>query len=311
MFHRVPDRRQKTRRDFRPTLEGAPQLETRCLLSGGGKARALATFPADGGRAVVVSDFDGERYRITARDNNSTALNPVGTSGFFAGGVTISARPVRGGSWDIRVNGSTVATQILIEPIMHGRRAGQAHTFPTGSYNNDSMIHIRNIIVPTGRLNAVLGYRTASLDGSLIVAGTAAVDRIALFNIDPGASIVTGGDLNTFDVYNNLAISGGPSIKIGRDLNWWNVGGTVSITAGSTFDVGRDIGLVAQPAKGTDPGGKGGLIQGNLDVGLGSAFTVGRSLDATLLVQGSVSGASRITIPNGASNLVALGGFTP
>ena len=47
-----------------------------------------------------------------------------------------------------------------------------------------------------------------------------AVDRIAFESLKPGASIVTGGDVNTLDVFNNLTIGGGPGIAIGRDLNW-------------------------------------------------------------------------------------------
>lgn len=273
--------------------------------------RTLSRIPADGGRAVVVVDFDGELWRITARDNNATPINRRGTTGFFSSGPTVVARPSKNGTWDIRVNGSSVATELLIEPVQHPRRRDQAHTFPPGSYNNDGVLKINSVIIPTGRIGSILGYRTAILMGQIKVFDTSAVDRIALYDVSPGASIITGGDLNTFNVYNNLTLSGGRNIQIGRDLNWWTVGGTVTIENGSNFAVGRDIGLFAQPPKGTDPGGQGGRINGNLVVNPGSSFTIGRALDFPLIVYGQIKGTTQISIPVGGGNLIAVGGTMP
>jgi hypothetical protein len=204
-----------------------------------------------------------------------------------------------------------VATQILVEPMIHQRRRFEAHTFPPGSYDNDSILRVNNVIVPTGRLGAFLGYRTATLNGTLRVTDTAPLDRIAVYDINPGAAVITGGDINTFDVFNNLTVAGGPGIQVGRDLNWLNVGGNISITDGSEFVVGRDIGLMAQPPKGTDPGGQGAIVDGNLIIGPGSRFRIGRRLSATFLVFGNVQGSSRLIIPSGAGNFVSVGGFVP
>jgi hypothetical protein len=137
------------------------------------------------------------------------------------------------------------------------------------------------------------------------------VDRIAFYDINPGASIVTAGDIDTFNVFNNINLTDNATINVGRDLNLLTVGGSVTIDGNSRFVVGRDLGLVTKPAKGSDPGGRGGTIEGNLAVGPTGEFRIVRSLGSTLFVFGQVTGGSRIFIASGASNLVALGGITP
>src|SRR5439155_21431901 len=103
----------------------------------------------------------------------------------------------------------------------------------------------------------------------------------------------------------------GGQLRIGRDLNFLNVTGNVVVENGSTFAIDRDLGLIAQAAKGTDPGGQGGVIQGNLEVQPGGSFLIGRSIDAPFLVNGSVTGTSRIVVHAGAGNFQARGGFFP
>jgi hypothetical protein len=68
---------------------------------------------------------------------------------------------------------------------------------------------------------------------------------------------------------------------------------------------------MAQPPKGTDPGGQGAIVDGNLIIGPGSRFRIGRRLAATFLVFGNVQGSSRLIIPSGAGNFISVGGFVP
>jgi hypothetical protein len=143
-----------------------------------------------------------------------------------------------------------------------------------------------------------------------VASATTAVDRIAFEAIAPGGSIITGGDLNTLDVFNNLTIGGGPGINIGRDLNWMMVGGNMTVENGSTFQVTRDIGLTAQLPKGSDLGGQGALVQGNLSVDATSSFIVGRSVDAPFIIDGSVTGASRFTFGVSGANEFVIRGTT-
>lgn len=290
------------RRAFRPTIEGE-RLETRALMA------QLHFVPfhranvmvANGGRDAVVTDVDGEQYRITATND-----------GFLGIGPTVRARPAPGGRVDLIVYGSTADSELEINPIPHPTRIrGQAHQFPHGSTIHDGLLHVRSINVTSGRIGQILAYRTADLSGPILVSDTTPVDRIAFSDLLPGASIITGGDLNTFNVLNNLTLGGGPGISIGRDLNWLNVGGTVTLQDGSSFVVVRDIGLNNQPPKGTDPGGQGGLIQGDFLIGPDSTFVVGRALDDLLGTFGTVVGTSRVSIPFGFNNLVALGGLIP
>ena len=91
------------------------------------------------------------------------------------------------------------------------------------------------------------------LSGPLVASGTTAIDRIAFDAILPGASITTGGDVNTLDVLNGITLTG-TKINIGRDLNLLNVGGNIDLSNGSQFNIGRNLGLVSQPPKGTGTG---------------------------------------------------------
>ena len=134
------------------------------------------------------------------------------------------------------------------------------------------------------------------MSGPLVVSGTAAINRIAFYSILPGASITTGGDVNTLDVLNGINLSGaGTGITIGRDLNLLNVGGSLTLSDGANFTIDRNLGLVAQPPKGTGTGSNilslnftsvansivtvsipsvGSYIQGNVIVNPGSLFAL-------------------------------------
>ncbi|HWE38373.1 MAG TPA: hypothetical protein VG406_17510 [Isosphaeraceae bacterium] len=308
------DRRGR-RPQFRPTLDG--RLESRCLLA---SHRPVLARTALEGRGVIITDSTGERFRVFVTDFPFTS----------DGGPTMQARPAPNGQVDLYIYGATPNTTLEVDPLPHNGvqispqgiqngtpQFGLTYTrmflrnFPQGTKNHDGLLHIRNIIVPNGTLGSILAYRTASLSGSLILPGTTPVDRIALEAVNPGATIATGGDINTLDIFDNLSLSGaGTGLSVGRDLNWMSVGGNVTATDGANFLVGRDVGLVAQPAKGTDTGGQGGLIGGDLAIVAPSVFAVGRALDAPLLVRGHAASITQFSIPSGGQNLTALGGFS-
>ena len=145
----------------------------------------------------------------------------------------------------------------------------------------------------------------------MTIAGDNPVSRIAVNSIQPGASIITGGDLNTLNVYNSAVFDGGTGISVGRDLNWMTVYGNLEFRNGADLIVGRDIGLNTQPDKGTSTGGKGALINGNMYIAPGSSMQVGRALDSGFVIQGRLDGANHILIPTGGGNMIAYGGFYP
>ncbi len=284
------------RRTFQPEPVGP--LEARIVLSQTyipplPQQPRVVTHVIKGGHAAYVRDTDFELYEIDV-----------------VGGGTVHAEPMSGGRVKLIVNGTTTSSELSINPTIRERRKGIAHTYPGQSKVQDNVLHVGEIDVTSGQIGSILGYRTAELSGAVTIPGTESVSRIAFQSLVPGASITTGGDLDTFDVFNDLTIGGGPGINVGRDLNWLNVGGTVTVNSGSSLAVGRDIGLNAQAAKGTDPGGQGAEILGDLVINPGGSLTVGRSLDAQFIVQGSVTGASLISIPQGGTNFVSRGGFT-
>lgn len=306
--------RRRRRPKFRPSLDG--RLESRCLLATFAHIQARTALE---GRGVIITDTTGERFRVTVSDYPFTS----------DGGPTVQAKPAPNGQVDLYVYGASPNTTLEVDPLPHNNVQINAQlvqngtpqygltytrkflrTFATGTKTHDFLLHIRNIVVPNGTLGAILAYRTASISGSVILPGTTPVDRIAVAEIAPGATIATGGDINTLDVFDNINLSGaGTGIAVGRDLNWLSVGGGVMANNGANFTVGRDVGLVSQPAKGTDTGGQGGLVGGDFAIAPTSHFAIGRALDATLLVRGNAGLTGQISIPAGGQNFQALGGF--
>lgn len=292
--------RRADHRALRPTLDG--RLEPRCLLSRGGAGHALI-HPGSAvhghGRSALVTDSDGEQYKITVTDGVFTAVGP-----------TLRVKALRNGQFDINVFGSTSLTTLEITPIPRPQKVHNPGRFPVNSIAHDGLLHIRSITVKTGRIGQILAYRTADLSGTIaqsVTKGvvtpldTTPIERIAVFGINPGGQIATSGDLNTLNVYNNLDLANGSKILIGRDLNWMSVGNDLTIQGGSTFAVGRDVGATREPAKGTDPGGQGIKIQGNLIVTPDSRMIVGRQLNPNNFeVQGTAIGQITVdgtTIP--------------
>lgn len=266
--------RRESRRGFRPTLDG--KLEPRVLMA---QLSAIHARTAAGGQAVVITNTSGAEFYVST----------------FNGG-TVRALPASGGRVNLIVDGSTPSTLLEINSIVPAHIQGTAHTFHTYLSTPNNKLNIASINVTSGFISAIEGYQTANLSGSILVAGAARVDRIALNSILPGGSIQTGGDLNTLDVFHDVTLSGG-NISIGRDLNWFETYGNVTLSNNSNFLIGRDAGGIPQPAKGSGNQGQGINISGNLTINPGSAFAIGRFLNipAGILVSGNASGLSRVS----------------
>ena len=143
----------------------------------------------------------------------------------------VRAYAMPGGKVGIIVDGSTQNTELTINPLGQQQRKGYAHSFAYGAAARGHILNIGQITVNTGEIADIEGFQDAVLSGPLVVSGTTTIDRIAFDAIEPGASITTGGDVNTLDVLNGITLSG-TSINIGRDLNLFNVGGNIDLTNG-------------------------------------------------------------------------------
>lgn len=298
--------RRSGRRAFRPGLDVRSdlQLEPRLLLSTASVSAKSETFHktkniqarvAFGGKIAKIRDTDLELYDVVV-----------------VGPGHVLAKPMSGGRVMLELDGTTASTVVAVNPSGRHFRKGNAHHYPPGAKTGDGVLHIGDIKVNSGTIGEILGYQTAELDGTITAKSTAAINRIAFYSIQPGGSIITGGDLNALNTFKDLNIGGGPGISIGRDLNWLLVGGNVNVTSGSNFAVGRDIGLALQPPNGTDPGGQGGLIKGDFNVSTDSSFTVARTVDANVVIDGNLTGANQIHFGQpGAGTFIVRGTVTP
>jgi hypothetical protein len=317
---------------------------------------AAASQTIRGGQAVNVVSVDGTHYRIQL----SYISNTVATSaGDGAGGTYTQATPspassiiqpttypqpqgvvrvyaMPGGRLGIIVDGSTPNTELTINPLPHPIRKGYAHSYAYGMAGQTHLINIGQITINSGSIGAIEGFHSADLSGPVVIGAPTTVDRIAFNAILPGASIQTGGSLNTLDVLQGITLNTGTSIVIGRDLNLLNAGADIILSNGSQINIGRDLGAVLQPPKGTGTGSNvltlnlnlvgtqftGNLppevstfIQGNLTIFPGSAFVVGRAVDQPIYIIGDINGASRVVIPHSnvtsGSTLLNLGTVTP
>ncbi len=219
----------------------------------------------------------------------------------------------------IIVDGSTPNTELTINPLGQAQRKGYASSYAYGQALQGHVLNIGQITINSGEIGSILGFQTAELSGPLTATGTNAIDRIAFDALLPGASITTGGDVNTLDILQGADLSGaGTGVHIGRDLNLLNIGTNLDITNGATFSIGRFLGLVNQPPKGTGTGSNvlilnfnsianttitvttpppiGAFIQGNVVVqtSTGSSFTIGATIENTMYIEGSFTGYSGI-----------------
>ena len=201
-----------------------------------------------------------------------------------------------GGRVGLIIDGSTNQTEVDISPYPFHQRKGYAHSFAYGQANETHILNIGQITVNSGVIAAINGFHSANLSGPLVVSSTQPVDRLSFDALLPGASITTGGDLNTLDVLNGINLNSGPGIVVGRDLNLLNVGQDLDLSNGASITVGRFLGLVPQPPKGTATGanflatnqalvGTGtstivpslsAYIQGNVNIGAGSVILRGQ-----------------------------------
>ncbi len=226
-----------------------------------------------------------------------------------------------GGRVGIIVDGSTSNTDLTINPLGQPQKKGFAHSFAYGESGRNHLLNIGQITVTSGTIGAIEGFQDSELSGPLQVTGSTAIDRLAFAAILPGASITTGGDVNTLDVLNGIDLSGsGTGITIGRDLDLLNVGGSITLSNGANFQIDRDLGLISQPPKGTGTGSNvlslnytsvsnsivtvtipsvGSFIQGGITINPGSLFTISGNIYNTMYTEGTINGYSRILINYG------------
>lgn len=265
------------------------------------RSRKVITNTAAGGMGTLIQDIDGEKW-VAWLNDPLERKTPAGT---------IRAFPDSGGRVKLVVDGTNENTELIVEPYARYRPRNQSHQFSAQLGRQDKLLHVSDIMITSGKIGSILGYRTFDLSGTISIPGDVAVWRIALNSIQPGASIITGGDLNSLNVYNSAVFDGGTGLQVGRDLNWLTVNGNLEFRNGAQMIVGRDIGLNPQPVKGTSPAGQGGYVGGNTYIAPTSSLQVGRSLDAIFLTQGRFDGINHVSIPSGSGNLLAYGGYYP
>jgi len=305
------------------------------------KIRYIGTQTARGGQNVEVTALDGSHYMISlSYTSNTLATNGAEGANGQTGAATstaaadqispqsarypqpigtVRAYPMPNGQVGIIVDGSTQNTDLTINPLGQSQRKGFAHSFAYGESNRDHVLNVGQITVNSGQIGAIEGFQDTDLSGPLVASGTAAIDRIAFLNILPGASITTGGDVNTLDVLDGIDLSGaGTGIFIGRDLNLINAGTGIQLSNGATFSIARNLGLVPQAPKGTGTGSNvlllnfnsltnttittalppsiGSFIQGNviIDTASGSAFLIGNNIYNAMYIEGGIIGFSGI-----------------
>jgi hypothetical protein len=288
------------------------------------RAGVAATQTVRGGENVEVNS-GGTHYMISLSYTSNTLATNIaeGTNGQNGAASTatstalvsqasttypqpigvVRAYAMPGKRVGIIVDGSTSNTELTINPLGQQQRKGYAHSFAYGAANRGHILNIGQITVNTGQIADIEGFQDADLSGPLVVSGTSAIDRIAFDAILPGASITTGGDLDTLDVLGGITLSG-TSINIGRDLNLLNVAGNIDLTNGAQFNIGRNLGLVSQPPKGTGTGTNvltlnftsvansivsvtipavGGYIQGNVLTDATSSFNIGTTSQGNII----------------------------
>ena len=303
-----------------------------------------------GGQAVNVVTTDGSRFRIQLGyvSNTQQTSAAEGAAGAYAVGSgstalgiaqptetpqpqgTVRVYPRPDGSVGIIVDGSTANTELTINPLPRSIRKGYAHSFAYGQAEQSRVLDVSSITINSGQIASILGFHTTDLTGPVNVSGSQAIDRMAFRSIQPGASITTGGDLNTLDVLQGITLNG-TNLTIGRDLNLLNVGGDITLENGANIFINRDLGLVAQPPKGTGTGSNvltlnaplvgtqsteqfpsvSTYIQGDVIINPGSQFVIGRSVDSQLYISGNLTGVDGLkatfNVPAGIQPYVVRG----
>jgi hypothetical protein len=301
------------------------------------RAGVAATETLKGGENVLIN-AGGAHYQVALSytsntlatnvaegTNGQSGVSSSATTGGGTGGATalvsqaganfpqpigtVRAYAMPGRRVGLIVDGSTQNTELTINPLGQQQRKGFATSFAYGAAARGHILNIGQITVNSGEIADIEGFQDADLSGPLVVSGSTSIDRIAFDAILPGASITTGGDVQTLDVLNGISLSG-TSINIGRDLNLLNVGGNIDLTNGAQFNIGRNLGLVSQPPKGTGTGTNvltlnfttvansiiqvivpavGAFIQGNVVTDTSSSFNIGGNIFNTMYVAGTVT----------------------
>jgi hypothetical protein len=298
---------------------------------------AVATEVAHAGQSVVIATPDGSHFIASvtqfiptpggSQGASPNAQNPIqgqtpGSSTPVQPLGTIRAYPMPGGRVGLIIDGSTNQTEVDISIYPKYQRKGYAHSFAYGQTTQTHVLNIGQISVTSGVISAINAFHTADLSGPLKIASTQPVDRLSFDALLPGASIQTGGDINTLDVLNGINLNSGPGIVVGRDLNLLNVGQDVNLNNGASIMVGRFLGLVPQPPKGTATGGNflatnqalvgtgtstivpsiSAYIQGNLNIGPGSVFSATNGIPNTSLLGTVSTSAPSVFLINGMLN---------
>jgi hypothetical protein len=298
------------------TARGGQNVEvnaggTHYMISLSYTSNTLATNVAEG------SDGQSGNTSVTT----ATALISQASATYPQPIGTVRAYAMSGGRVGIIVDGSTQNTELTINPLGEAQKKGFAKSFAYGQANLGHLLNVGQVTVNTGEIGDIEGFQSAVLSGPLVASGTTAIDRIAFDAILPGASITTGGDVDTFDVLNGITLTG-TNINIGRDLNLLNVGGNIDLSDGSQFNIGRNLGVVSQPPKGTGTGTNvltlnyttisnsivtvtipavGSYIQGDLNVDPSSSFNIGTvaqgNIISTMFVEGTTTAGFTPAIP--------------
>ena len=306
MSDRRTDRLRREGRAFQPSLDGQMRLESKVLLTYFHQPLGIPgqVRTAAGGSAVEVATPQGQTFYVAVSTGK------------------IAAHPLRGGKYAFDLYATNIDTVMTISPIVDYLGYHSAHGVYRRAAQYTNILNVGRITVHDGPIGQIDGYRDAVLSGPVISPSTSRIDRIAFEQILPGASIITGGDVNTLDVLNGISLSGpGTGIVIGRDLNDFTVGGNLTVANGSVFAIGRDAGLTTQLNHGTGPllFGQSAIVTGNLNINSGGKFIIGQSIVQPFVIDGSIIGASNIIIGRGAiptplatqPNLVFGGTVTP
>src|SRR4051812_43234073 len=180
------------------------------------RGNRIAVEVAHGGQSAIIGTPDGSHFIIQVTQFVPT---PGGTQGSTSPnaqppiqgqtpGVTSPVQPLGtirayamgGGRVGLIIDGSTNQTELTISPYPFHQRKGYAHSFAYGSTNQSHVLNVGQITVNSGVISAINGFHTVDLSGPVTILGTQAVDRLSFNSLLPGASIQTGGDLNTLDV---------------------------------------------------------------------------------------------------------------
>ena len=153
------------------------------------KIVAVGIQTARGGQNVEVTATDGSHYMVTLSYTSNTLATNIaeGTNG--QGGAstptaaadqvtqqsarypqpigTVRAYPMPGGRVGIIVDGSTLNTELAINPLGLPQKKGFAHSFAYGEANRGHVLNVGQITINSGQIGGILGFQTADLSGPL------------------------------------------------------------------------------------------------------------------------------------------------